>query len=690
MGTDAADPVRDLIRPYAWSELPALGVEERARWKERYAARSAELGIVLSRTPAAKCIGRVAPPGAGLPAPDRHVAARRLRASRPPAVRHMPSTRFVLLLLALACATPSKTPTRERARARVIVMVWDGLRPDSISRVQTPNLYSLREEGVEFTDHHSTYPTFTMVNAASLATGAPPGITGFYGNYVWEPGPDGTNASGQPVDFKHTVVFTEDYGVLRDLARNAKRLFDVQTLFGAAHAHRPPLTTAAVGKSGPAVLQDLDAQGLVVDEKVIAPAELERAVRSSTGARWPLTAERPARPPPDGVTADPDTPSSPYVAMNRVLVSAFLDQVLPRSPDLALLWLRDPDTSEHIFGPGTPAHDDALRSMDGFLGELRARLDKLGLAGSTDLIIMSDHGHQTVSAPPRAPPPSGTAPFGPGQVRLSQVLAEAGIPAHDSLRCLLSPTLSPYPVQTDAGGCKGPASSPAFPIPEPLPDGDVVVAANGGSDYLYVQGHATARVREVVRALQRRSEIAAIFVASSHGDVPGTVPLARLGLEHRPAAGLAPRHPDIIVSYAFDETARVRGVLGVEHASMGAVPYRGMHGSFGPGDVRATLVAAGPHFRKGFKDPLPTGNVDVAPTIARLLELDLPQATGRPLLEALEDGSAASEYTVDVRAVTPKAPAEIERSERPFTFTVQEKLLRRGRAEWSYFDTARR
>jgi arylsulfatase A-like enzyme len=245
-------------------------------------------------------------------------------------------------------------------------------------------------------------------------------------------------------------------------------------------------------------------------------------------------------------------------------------------------------------------------------------------------------------------------------------------------------------VQSDAGGCKGPASSPAFPIPEPLPDGDVVVAANGGSDYLYVQGHATARVREVVRALQHREEIAAIFVAAAHGDVPGTVSLQRVGLEHRPPSGLAPRHPDIVVSYAFDETARVRGVLGVEHASMGAVPYRGMHGSIGPGDIRATLVAAGPHFRKGFKDPLPTGNVDVAPTIARLLDLDLPQAAGRPLLEALEGGAAASEYSVDARAVTPTAPAELERNERPFTFTLEEKVLRRGGAEWRYVDTARR
>ena len=228
-------------------------------------------------------------------------------------------------------------------------MVWDGLRPDSISRAQTPNLYALREEGVAFADHHSTYPTLTMVNAASLATGAPPGVHGFYGNNVWEPGPDGEAASGQRLDYRHTVVFTEDYGALKGLARNASRLFDVGTLFAAAHAHRPALATATVGKSGPAVLQDLDGDGLVNDERVV----LERGARAPTQSPWPLSAEKPTRPPPDGVTADPDTPRSPHVAMNRALVDAFLEKVLPRRPDLAVLWLRDPDASEHLFGPGT-------------------------------------------------------------------------------------------------------------------------------------------------------------------------------------------------------------------------------------------------------------------------------------------------------------------------------------------------
>src|SRR4051794_5047112 len=53
----------------------------------------------------------------------------------------------------------------------VIIFVWDGMRPDSITAADTPNLLALKQHGVEFSDNHSTYPTFTMMNAASFATG---------------------------------------------------------------------------------------------------------------------------------------------------------------------------------------------------------------------------------------------------------------------------------------------------------------------------------------------------------------------------------------------------------------------------------------------------------------------------------------------------------------------------------------
>ena len=53
----------------------------------------------------------------------------------------------------------------------VIVFVVDGLRPDSITREDTPTLHRLRTEGVSFANSHAVFPTVTRVNAATLATG---------------------------------------------------------------------------------------------------------------------------------------------------------------------------------------------------------------------------------------------------------------------------------------------------------------------------------------------------------------------------------------------------------------------------------------------------------------------------------------------------------------------------------------
>ncbi|MDE2048523.1 MAG: alkaline phosphatase family protein, partial [Betaproteobacteria bacterium] len=87
--------------------------------------------------------------------------------------------------------SPVTAPAAATPR-HAIVFVWDGLRPDLVNATDTPNLYALRQSGVNFSDNHATYPTFTMMNSASFATGSFPGTTGFYGNTLWVNNPSGT------------------------------------------------------------------------------------------------------------------------------------------------------------------------------------------------------------------------------------------------------------------------------------------------------------------------------------------------------------------------------------------------------------------------------------------------------------------------------------------------------------------
>src|SRR6516162_2833573 len=73
-----------------------------------------------------------------------------------------------------------------------LVLVLDGLRPDSITPEETPNLWRLRQEGVDFPNSHSVFPTVTRVNATAIATGAYPARNGIVGNSYYSRAVDPT------------------------------------------------------------------------------------------------------------------------------------------------------------------------------------------------------------------------------------------------------------------------------------------------------------------------------------------------------------------------------------------------------------------------------------------------------------------------------------------------------------------
>src|SRR5205814_226319 len=89
------------------------------------------------------------------------------------------------------------------------------------------------------------------------------------------------------------------------------------------------------------------------------------------------------------------------------------------------------------YGVGSPNARDGLRSTDAILGRLRARLRDLGQEGSTDIIVVSDHGHSNVSGsqklfPLRAVKDGQIGEVDPhgysvsGLVRLADVMHRAG------------------------------------------------------------------------------------------------------------------------------------------------------------------------------------------------------------------------------------------------------------------------
>src|SRR5262245_48953526 len=86
-----------------------------------------------------------------------------------------------LCLLAIAGPAAAQLPGKARLN---IVFVLDGLRPDSISPEDTPNLWRLRHDGVNYLDGHAVFPTVTRANATAIATGTYPGRNGMLGNQI--------------------------------------------------------------------------------------------------------------------------------------------------------------------------------------------------------------------------------------------------------------------------------------------------------------------------------------------------------------------------------------------------------------------------------------------------------------------------------------------------------------------------
>jgi arylsulfatase A-like enzyme len=144
---------------------------------------------------------------------------------------------------------------------------------------------------------------------------------------------------------------------------------------------------------------------------------------------------------------------------------------------------------------------------------------------------------------------------------------------------------------------------------------------NGGSAFVYSPDPAA------VRAIRQLDYVGPVFTRSGSEQ---TLPLSLVGLD-------GPRAPDVVFSLAWDD-GEVGGVAGSAVGTGSKLIVD--HGTISPYDLHNTLVAQGPDFRAGWRNPAPVGNIDIAPTLTHLLRLDAGSAfDGRVLTEALRDGA---------------------------------------------------
>jgi hypothetical protein len=167
----------------------------------------------------------------------------------------------------------------------------------------------------------------------------------------------------------------------------------------------------------------------------------------------------------------------------------------------------------------------------------------------------------------------------------------------------------------------------------------VVVAANGGSDLVYIPDGDRELGRKIVDLLANQDYVSGLFVSDNLGKIPGTLPISAIDLK---GSAVTPT-PSIVVNFRSFSTGCANPLnCAVEIADSGLQQGQGMHGSFGRGDTAIVGGAIGPDFRTRFADPAPTSNADIGKTMAHILKLkinDKGNLVGRVLTEAMPHGA---------------------------------------------------
>lgn len=238
--------------------------------------------------------------------------------------------RMVPLVLAAlsACAPlpPSASASQAPSPHNVILFVADGLRGRIVDARTAPAMAELRDRGSYFPNSHSLFPTFTTANASAIATGHQLGDTGDFSNTIYTARPV-ASAGGS------VTPFLENDAVLREVdAQFGGNHLDEETLLEAAR--RAGYGTAAVGKLGPALIQDhLAADGsstIVLDDSTGAAGGVPCRRRSLRP--WPPSVCQPqpqaaatmatAAPPPRRARPSP-TACSRIISSRRLRASSF-------------------------------------------------------------------------------------------------------------------------------------------------------------------------------------------------------------------------------------------------------------------------------------------------------------------------------------------------------------------------------
>jgi glycerophosphoryl diester phosphodiesterase/arylsulfatase A-like enzyme len=614
------------------------------------------------------------------------------------------------------------TLAKSSSGRNVLIFVADGLRYGSVTPENAPTLYSIRQQGVNFSNSHSLFPTFTTPNASAIATGHYLGDTGDFSNTIYAGYPV-SSSNGSP------TPFIENDPVLADLNAQYKGNFDAsdpdsfsfynflneETLL--QYARQQGYSTAAVGKLGPTLIQDVSQgtrnpntgtvpvpQTIIIDDSTgrtggipLAQSITQRLIKAGVGVTAPdrsngvdptNTNLNQLRNNFSGSNTEPGTLEANYV-QQQYFTDAVTKAILPEfkdsgKPFAAVYWSRDPDGTQHNQGDSldslTPGINGltakaAIKNADNNLAQIIQQLKVEGLYDNTDIFITSDHGFSTISKSvvdaqgTLVNDYASTLSFkgvNPGYLPAGFVAIDLahglGLNLFDPDQATkhtdgtytykrLDPTQGDRP--NNGNGLIASTSSLSTPNATTAPSAQVIVAANGGSDLVYVPDHSVETVKQVVNILSKENYVSGLFVDDSFGPIAGTLPLSSINLK----GDAQTPTPAIVINFkTFSTDPSNPNQSEVEIADTTLQQGQGMHGSFGRGDTFNNMAAIGPDFKRGYVDSAPVSNADVAQTLAHILGFNIPSngnLTGRVINEALKGGPKSVSSTSGILTSAP-------------------------------------
>ena len=450
----------------------------------------------------------------------------------------MPKKLTLLVFLLFVLTTLGLAPQQPPAGAgnHVVIISLDGFAGWALDDpyLPAPTLRRLAKQGATAKGLRPVNPSVTWPNHTSMVTGVTPSRHGvlFNGILMRPPG-------GQPR--------VEPW-------RDKKEMVRARTLYDAAHERG--MTTAQV--DWVAILN--------------APT---------------ITWEFPERPDPKGqiarelvktgVISEEDLAafaSKNILYRDHIWTEAALHILRQHRPNLLLFHLLNLDSTQHRYGPRTPAGMTTMTLLDEQVGKIVKTLEETGLIARTTIFVVSDHGFKTVKR----------------QIRPNAALLKAGLMAAQDGKI---------------------TKTEAYSVPE------------GGTAIVHVtvpdpSGAILGRVKQALAGIEG---IDRVIEPAQYAEFGLPLPSAN---EQMGVLFLTAKD-----GFAFTADINEPFVVDAPATSLGAHGYI----STEP-DIRALFIASGRGIKPGVTLEA-VNNVDIAPTAARLLGVELKDVEGRVLQEVL-------------------------------------------------------